>query len=227
MILSLGRFALYVLGLFIFYGPFAYKSARDKGFGHIASFGNVILLYLLFYLWLGGGATALRGIGLVFDRPSQSCGSGCIEEGESHWESPEFSLIALGVGMMCAGWFIGKGAERVEENALSRASIQRAAPCHPGPLPSGGPASDGARASALLRRIDSTERLSTYKRRPRCEPITESQINAIRFEYHMRKWPIPENLELLTSGEAQAWLRKSFEGPCDPLVIKEPVLPPE
>ena len=106
--------AMGILGLYIFYAPFAYKDSRDKGYGHAGAALRMILGYTLFFLWIAGAASALYGLGMVIDRPAEYCGSGCIEEGEGHWEHPKLENLMVGLGLMAAGWIVGKAAEKYD-----------------------------------------------------------------------------------------------------------------
>jgi len=72
---------------------------------------HVALVYVLFFLWIAGAADALYGLGMVIDRPAEYCGSGCVESGEGHWEHSRAENLAVGLGMMSAGWVIGKVVE--------------------------------------------------------------------------------------------------------------------
>ena len=46
-------------------------------------------------------------------------GTGWVEEGESHWQAPQGTLVVLGVGMMLAGWFLGKALDKSENTPSS------------------------------------------------------------------------------------------------------------
>lgn len=104
--------ALGILGIYIFYAPFVYKHSRERGSGHAGAAFHAILMYVLFFLWIAGAGDALYGIGMVIDKPAESCGSGCIEDGEGHWEHPKAENLMVGLGLMAAGWIIGKAAEK-------------------------------------------------------------------------------------------------------------------
>ncbi len=104
--------AIGVLGIYLFCAPFAYKESRERGDGYASAALYTILGYVLFFLWIAGAADALYGIGMVIDRPGQICGSGGVELGEGHWEHPKPVNLAVGVGLMAAGWVIGKAAEK-------------------------------------------------------------------------------------------------------------------
>jgi len=112
MRLNWANIAIGILGIYIFYAPFAYKYSRQKGSGHVQAFFYTILMYVLFFLWIAGAAETLYGIGMVIDAPTEICGSGCVEEGKGHWEHPQPDNLMVGLGLMAGGWIIGKMAEK-------------------------------------------------------------------------------------------------------------------
>lgn len=116
--------ALYVLGLYILYAPFAYKFARNEGNSRTAATVRAIALYVLFYLWIVGGASVVSGLGLVFSRPDESCGIGCIEQGEGHWQAPRIQFLLLGVAVMLAAWFLGKLMEWLQGSLIAKRSVR-------------------------------------------------------------------------------------------------------
>jgi hypothetical protein len=119
--------ALYILGLYVFYIPFAYMHARKEGHTHPSALLSVILGYLVFFFLLSGAACILVGVGWIVDEPAQFCGSGCVEGGESHWQAPQSSYLLLGTAMLVVGWYGGKGVERFLESLRNRRPSHRPA----------------------------------------------------------------------------------------------------
>ncbi|SRR5258708_1041654 len=111
MHLNWANIAASILGVYIFYAPFAYKHSRERGTGRVGALFYTLLMYVLFFLWIAGAGDTLYGLGMVIDKPAEYCGSGCVEPGEGHWESPRAENILAGLGMMAAGWVIGKAVE--------------------------------------------------------------------------------------------------------------------
>jgi hypothetical protein len=106
--------ALAVLGLYAIYTPFAYKFARDEGYGRVVALAHVIIFYVLFCLWVAGGASAVYGLGMVIDHPDETCGIGCVVQGDGHWQMPQGAFILLGAILMLVAWFLGKSMERFQ-----------------------------------------------------------------------------------------------------------------
>jgi hypothetical protein len=118
--------ALSVLGLYIILGPFAYKQARDQGNSRIAAITRAILVYILICLWIAGGGSVVYGIGMAVDRPDESCGIGCIDPGEGHWQNPRLLFMLSGVALIAAAWFLGKFMERFfTSEAMTRSKSKR------------------------------------------------------------------------------------------------------
>lgn len=105
--------AITTLGIWAFCAPFAYKSRREKGAGHTGAAFSAALLFIVIGLWIGGAGNVLRGVGLVIDKPAEYCGPGCVEEGEGHWAHPRVQSLTLGLGLMAAGWIVGKATEKL------------------------------------------------------------------------------------------------------------------
>ena len=114
MDINWGGFAGTALGVCIFLGPFAYKERRVKGGSHARATLDVVLVFGLLFLWIAGGSIALYGFGIVIDEPAQPLGSGGLKPAEAHTEVVRSMYLLLGVGLMAAGWVIGKISELVE-----------------------------------------------------------------------------------------------------------------
>ena len=112
MHLNWANIAIGVLGIYIFFAPFAYKHSRERGRGHMCAAFYTILVYVVFFCWVAGAGDAFYGIGMVVDRPAQYCGSGGVELAEGHWEHPKVENLMVGLGLMAAGWIIGKTMEK-------------------------------------------------------------------------------------------------------------------
>ncbi len=115
--------ALYTLAFYIPLAPFAYKFARDERNGRIAAIARAGLLYVFVFLWIAGGSFILYGIGIVFERPTESCGIGCIEPGSGHWESPNPAILILGLVSILTAWWLGRAVEGIYERLNSRAAL--------------------------------------------------------------------------------------------------------
>ena len=111
MDINWGVFAGSALGVCIFLGPFAYKDRRRKGGSHIQATLAVALVFGVLFLWIAGGGITLYGLGIVIDKPAQMLGSGGFEPAETHSEMVRGMYLLLGIGLMAAGWVIGKVSE--------------------------------------------------------------------------------------------------------------------
>ena len=111
MDINWGGFAGSALAVSIFLGPFAYKDRRRKGGSHFRATLDVALVFGILFLWIAGGSIALYGLGIVIDKPAQPLGSGGVEPAEVHTEIVRGMYLLLGIGLMAAGWVIGKVSE--------------------------------------------------------------------------------------------------------------------
>jgi hypothetical protein len=114
--------ALYALAVYFPFAPFAYKFARDEGNRHAAAVARIALLYVVFFLWIAGGSISLYGLGMVFDRPAESCGIGCIEPGSAHRETPKGEFLVLGLVLILAAWWLGRVFEKLQGWLSARAA---------------------------------------------------------------------------------------------------------
>lgn len=114
--------ALIVLGMCGISSPFAYKFARDEGNSRPVAIFRAIMLFVLLFLWIGGGGIALYGMGMAIERPAESCGIGCVEPGEGHWQPPRIVFLAGGVALMAAAWFLGRLMERFQCSLIAKRS---------------------------------------------------------------------------------------------------------
>jgi hypothetical protein len=111
MDINWGGFAASALVICVFLGPFAFKERRRKGGSHIRATLDVVLVFGILFLLIAGGSIALCGLGIVIDKPAQQLGSGGYEPAETHTETVRVRYLLLGVGLIAAGWVIGKISE--------------------------------------------------------------------------------------------------------------------
>jgi hypothetical protein len=111
MDISWGGFAGSALAICVFLGPFVYKGRRSKGGSHFRATLDVMLVFMILFLLIAGGSIALYGLGIVIDKPAQQLGSGGYEPAETHSEIVRVKYLLLGVGLIAAGWVIGKISE--------------------------------------------------------------------------------------------------------------------
>jgi hypothetical protein len=50
----------------------------------------------------------MYGMGIIIDEPAQILGSGGYEPAQTHTEHVRIFYLLLGLGLMAAGWIIGK-----------------------------------------------------------------------------------------------------------------------
>jgi hypothetical protein len=113
---------LYSLVFYVPIAPFAYKFARDKAVGRAAALAISASAYVLVFLWIAGGSLAVFGMGMAFDRPGGSCGIGCIDPAEGHWQMPNFKFLLIGLLLIAAAWWLGKAMETFQEWSSGRAA---------------------------------------------------------------------------------------------------------
>jgi len=66
------------------------------------------VLFGILLLWITGGSSAMYGMGIIIDEPAQILGSGGYEPAQTHTEHVRIFYLLLGLGLMAAGWIIGK-----------------------------------------------------------------------------------------------------------------------
>ena len=106
-----GAFVGITIAICICIGPFAYKDRRTKGGTHFRAALDVLLVFAIVLLWVAGGSITVYGLGIVFDRPAQTLGSGGFSPAETHMETVRGAYVLLGLGLMAAGYAIGKVCE--------------------------------------------------------------------------------------------------------------------
>lgn len=111
MDINWGGFAGSALAVCIFLAPFAYKDRRRKGGSHIRATLDVVLLFGILFLWIAGGNFVLYGLGIVIYKPAQPLGIGGFEPAEARREVVRGMYLLVGIGLIAAGWVIGKVSE--------------------------------------------------------------------------------------------------------------------
>lgn len=118
-----GRLALYALCFYIPLAPFAFMSAREEGNRIAVAITRTVVLYAFVFLWIAGGSFILYGIGMAFGSPAESCGIGCVEPASGHWETPNLTILILGLAFIAIAWWLGRAAENIFQRLNARAAL--------------------------------------------------------------------------------------------------------
>ena len=111
MDINWGAFVGTAIAICICIGPFAYKDRCTKGGTHFRAALDVLLVFVIVFLWVAGGSITLYGLGIIIDSPAQPLGSGGFLPAETHMETAKVAYVLLGLGLMAAGFVIGKMSE--------------------------------------------------------------------------------------------------------------------